>query len=87
MRTDPLSEFRAGLVAIVPATLAVIPFALIFGAAAAQKGLSPLELGLMSALVFAGGSQFVAVDLWSDPAPWLALGDDGLRRKPAPASG
>jgi 4-azaleucine resistance transporter AzlC len=27
----------------------------------------------MSTLVFAGGSQFVAVDLWTDPAPWLAL--------------
>lgn len=74
MRGDPLPEFRAGLVAIIPATLAVIPFALILGAAAAQKGLSPLEVGLMSALVFAGGSQFVAVDLWTDPAPWLALG-------------
>lgn len=74
MRTDPLSEFRAGLGAIVPAALAVIPFALIFGAAAAQKGLSPLEVGLMSALVFAGGAQFVAVDLWTNPAQWLALG-------------
>jgi 4-azaleucine resistance transporter AzlC len=74
MRTDPLSEFRAGLAAIVPAALAVIPFGLILGAAAAQKGLSPLEVGLMGALVFAGGSQFVAVDLWTDPAPWLALG-------------
>ena len=73
-RFDPGREFRAGLIAILPATLAVIPFALILGAAAAQKGLSPVEVLLMSSLVFAGGSQFVAVDLWSDPAPWLALG-------------
>lgn len=74
MRQAPMSEFRAGLLLILPATLAVVPFALILGAAAAQKGLSPLEVGLMSSLVFAGGSQFVAVDLWTDPAPWLALG-------------
>lgn len=74
MRTDPLSEFRAGFVAIVPAALAVVPFGLILGAAAAQKGLSPLEVGLMGGLVFAGGAQFVAVDLWTHPAPWLALG-------------
>lgn len=74
MRSDPKSEFRAGLFLIFPAVLAVIPFALILGAAAVQKGLSPLETGLMSTLVFAGGSQFVAVDLWTDPAPWLALG-------------
>ena len=67
------SEFRAGLVIILPATLAVIPFALIFGAAAAQKGLTPLDVGAMSALVFAGSAQFVAVDMWSDPAPWLGL--------------
>ncbi|BCJ91401.1 branched-chain amino acid ABC transporter permease [Terrihabitans soli] len=74
MRADPKSEFRAGILLIFPALVAVIPFALILGAAAAQKGLSPFETGLMSALVFAGGSQFVAVDLWSFPAPWLALG-------------
>lgn len=70
----PASDFRAGLTVILPAALAVIPFGLILGAAAAQKGLSPLEVGLMGALVFAGGSQFVAVDLWTDPAPWFALG-------------
>lgn len=74
MHSDPKSEFRAGLFLIFPAVLAVIPFALILGAQAAQKGISPLETGLMSVLVFAGGSQFVAVDLWTDPAPWLALG-------------
>ena len=74
MRPDPISEFRAGLLLILPAGLAVIPFALLLGAAAAQKGLTPLETGLMSTMVFAGGSQFVAVDLWTHPAPWLALG-------------
>jgi 4-azaleucine resistance transporter AzlC len=74
MRSDPVSEFRAGLLLILPAGLAVIPFALLLGAAAVQKGLSPLEVGLMGAMVFAGSSQFVAVDLWTDPAPWLALG-------------
>jgi 4-azaleucine resistance transporter AzlC len=74
MRSDPKSEFRAGLFLILPLLLAGIPFALILGAAAAQKGLSPLEVGLMSALVFAGSAQFVAIDLWTDPAPWLALG-------------
>lgn len=74
MRSDPKSEFRAGLFLILPLLLAGIPFSLILGAAAAQKGLTPLEVGLMSALVFAGSAQLVAVDLWSDPAPWLVLG-------------
>ncbi len=68
------SEFRAGAVAVLPAAVAVIPFALLMGALAAQKGLSPLEVGLMSGLVFAGSSQLVAVDIWREPAPWLLLG-------------
>ncbi len=72
------AEFRAGTVAILPAAVAVIPFALLLGALAAQKGLSPLEVGLMSALVFAGSSQLVAVDIWRDPAPWLLLGVTAL---------
>lgn len=67
-------EFRAGTLAVLPAAIAVIPFALLLGALAVQKGLSPLEIGLMSALVFAGSSQLVAVDIWREPAPWLLLG-------------
>lgn len=39
-----------------------------------RQGLSPLEASLMSLLVFAGGSQFVAMDLWTHPASWSALG-------------
>jgi len=58
-------ELRDGFVAIGPVLVAVIPFALVLGATAAQKGLSPLEVVLMSALVFAGSAQFVAVELWS----------------------
>jgi len=75
MRADTrFSDARAGFLLILPAAVACVPFALILGAMAAQKGLTPLEIGLMSSLVFAGGSQFVAVDLWTNPAPWLALG-------------
>lgn len=66
-------EVRAALVAVLPASIAMIPFALLLGALAAQKGLSPLEVMLMSALVFAGSAQFIAIDIWTDPAPWLLL--------------
>lgn len=71
-------EFGAGVLAIMPAAIAVTPFGLLLGANAAGKGLSLAEVLLMSALVFAGSSQFVAVDLWTDPAPWLALGVTAL---------
>ncbi|MCL4767532.1 MAG: AzlC family ABC transporter permease [Hyphomicrobiaceae bacterium] len=67
-------EFRQGTVAVVPAAVAVVPFGLLLGALAAQKGLSPLEVGLMSGLMFAGSAQMVAVDLWREPAPWALLG-------------
>ncbi len=77
-RSSPWHDARAGAVAILPATVAVVPFALLLGALAAEKGLSPLEVALMSGLVFAGGSQFVALDLWTTPAAWLALGSAAL---------
>lgn len=66
-------DFAAAGLQVLPIAVSVLPFALLFGALAAQKGLSPLETFLMSALVFAGSSQFVAIDLWQDPAPVLLL--------------
>ena len=67
------AELRAGAVAILPAAVAMIPFALLLGALAARKGLTALEVAAMSGLVFAGSSQLVAVDIWRDPAPWALL--------------
>lgn len=66
--------FMAGAKAILPLIVAVAPIGLVFGAVSAGKGLSPLEATLMSALVFAGGSQFVAMDIWTHPASWVGLG-------------
>lgn len=68
------SEFMLGMRRIAPLIVAVVPVGLVFGTVAATKGLSPLEITLMSALVFAGGSQFVAMDIWTHPASWASLG-------------
>ena len=68
------AEFFAGVKTIAPIIVAAVPIGLVFGAVAASKGLSPLEATLMSAMVFAGGSQFVAMDIWMHPASWTALG-------------
>jgi len=73
-RSSNIAEFRAGAVAILPAAVAVIPFGLLLGALAEKKGLSVIEVALMSTLVFAGSSQFVAIDIWTHPAPWALLG-------------
>lgn len=67
-------DLLAGLRAASPLLVAMIPIGVVFGAVAVSKGLSALEACLMSLLVFAGGSQFVAMDLWTHPASWVALG-------------
>jgi len=67
-------DFVAGARAILPLVVAVIPIGLVFGAVSATKGLSTMEATLMSALVFAGGSQFVAMDIWAHPASWAGVG-------------
>jgi 4-azaleucine resistance transporter AzlC len=66
-------EFRAGLADILPAAVAVVPFGLLLGARAVEQGLSVAEVAIMSATVFAGSAQFVAIDIWTHPAPWLVL--------------
>jgi 4-azaleucine resistance transporter AzlC len=71
--TSPLVDFRAGLVAVFPTVVAVIPFALILGQQATAKGLTPAEMLAMSSIVFAGSSQLIAVGLWSAPTPVAAL--------------
>lgn len=68
------AELAAGVRAAAPLLVAMVPIGVVFGAIAVSKGLSALETCLMSLLVFAGGSQFVAMDLWTHPASWLALG-------------
>ena len=63
--------FWRGVRISAPMVPAMIPFGLIVGVLAASRGLSWLETVLMSALVFAGTSQLVALELWTSPAPIL----------------
>ncbi len=67
------SEFRDGIADLWPAMLAAAPIGLLFGTIAQSKGLSALEVGLFSALVFAGGAQLAAIELWTQPVPIAAL--------------
>ena len=66
------AEFRRGFLDIFPMTLAYAPIAALWGTVAASNGLSPLEAVLMSAGVYSGAGQFVAMDLWQKSMP-LAL--------------
>ncbi|MCD0503822.1 AzlC family ABC transporter permease [Bordetella petrii] len=51
----------------------IIPFGMVLGAQAAQKGLTPFEVPLMTGLNFAGGSEFAALGLWNAPPPFLLI--------------
>jgi 4-azaleucine resistance transporter AzlC len=59
--TDKASILREGIRAAWPICLGYVPIGLAFGVLAQKAGLSPLAIGLMSALVFAGSAQFIAV--------------------------
>lgn len=73
---------RAGFFYGMRATWVLIPgvvvFAFAFGAGAAAKGLSLLEAVLMSALVYAGVAQLVAMELWRPEWTWGAIAGVGL---------
>ena len=56
---------RDGLKVGWPICLGYFPIGLAFGVLAQKAGLHPLEIGLMSLLVFAGSSQFIAVSMLS----------------------
>ncbi len=58
---DKASILKDGIRAAWPICLGYVPIGLAFGVLAQKAGLSPLAIGLMSVLVFAGSSQFIAV--------------------------
>lgn len=66
-------EMLRGVRAAVPMLLGFLPFALVLGAQAAQKGMSALEVPLMTGLNFGGGSEFAAVELWTSPPHVLSI--------------
>ncbi len=59
------AAFVSGAKAIAPVLLALIPFAVAFGATAMGNGLSALEALGMSVFVFAGAAQLAAIPLLS----------------------
>ncbi len=72
--TSPKSEFFVGCRAALPIIVAAGPFGALFGALAIENGLTVFEAGLMSAILFAGASQMVGIDLFgADIAPWVIV--------------
>jgi 4-azaleucine resistance transporter AzlC len=61
-----------GAIASLPLWIGMVPFGLVMGVLADAKGLSLAEAVLMSALVYAGSAQLLALEMWTDPAPIAA---------------
>lgn len=67
---SPFSEFLAGAKDSFPLIVGAIPFGLIFGTLAMSSGLSFVGTMAMSAFVFAGSAQFIALGLVAAGTAW-----------------
>lgn len=67
------SYYWRGFAAGVPFLLVVMPFGLLFGVVATEAGFSSLQTMAFSSVVFAGASQFAALQLMVEDAPILIV--------------
>mgnify|MGYP001146853602 FL=1 len=68
------AQFWLGIRMFLPVAVSIAAYGVVWGVLAGQAGLSVLEVALMSGLVFAGASQFVALDMWTPGAlPVLSI--------------
>jgi 4-azaleucine resistance transporter AzlC len=65
--------WREGAKAAAPIVLGYLPVGVAFGVLARRAGMAPAEVGLMSFLVYAGSSQFIAVELISEGITWFPI--------------
>ena len=72
-RPSPATLFRQGAAAAWPICLGFLPIGLALGVLARQQGLSPWAMAAMSALVFAGSSQFICVAMLGAQASMAAI--------------
>lgn len=59
------AQFWLGVRMFLPVAISIAAYGVVWGVLAGQAGMSVLEVALMSGLVFAGASQFVALDMWN----------------------
>lgn len=64
---------KEGLNAGWPICLGYLPIGMAFGVLAQKAGLTPFQIGLMSIIVFAGSSQFIAISMLASGASAVAI--------------
>ena len=67
------TTLKEGLNAGWPICLGYLPIGMAFGVLAQKAGLTPLQIGLMSIMVFAGSAQFIAVAMLAGGASAPAI--------------
>jgi 4-azaleucine resistance transporter AzlC len=65
--------FKEGIKAAIPIVLGYLPVGMAFGLLARKAGLTTFGAGLMSLLVYAGASQFIAVEMISKGIVWFPI--------------
>jgi len=68
-----LDGVRTGFFRLLPLTVMIMPFGIAFGVTSTEVGVPPFATLLMSAVIFAGASQFAVLDLWGHPLPIVSL--------------
>ena len=58
---------------MLPLSLAVLPWGILFGSIAVQRGFSWLEAQMFSAIIFGGAVQIVTVELIADNASLVTV--------------
>ncbi len=69
----PTRLFWQGTVAMLPLSIAVLPWGLLAGSFAIEAGLSVVESQALSAVLYAGAAQLVAIGMFKTGAGLLSL--------------
>jgi 4-azaleucine resistance transporter AzlC len=72
-RSPARSAFLTGIRITFPFNVVIIPFGLLFGVLASEAGWNAIRALAMSVLIVAGASQFAALQLIQDHAPFLVV--------------
>jgi 4-azaleucine resistance transporter AzlC len=71
--SDQRRTFWAGVRAVLPLLMGVVPFGMIYGVLAINAGLTTLSAQMMSSIVFAGSAQFITAQLVREAVPGLVI--------------
>ncbi len=70
---ESMSSFKDGVKSALPIVLGYLPVGVTFGILARKAGLSSVEVGFMSFFVYAGASQFLAIEMISKGVPIFSI--------------